>query len=651
MSAVCGIFNIDGNMVSEEKASKMMEKLNIYSFNDTGTYLNNEIFLGCGIQYITKESQKEILPVYSKYKGLAVTADAIIDNRQELFSIFDVSEEEAKHIADSKLILMSYEKWGHDCPKHLVGDFAFAIWDEENNELFCARDHVGARTFYYYYSENVFSFCTVMKPLLTHNSNSTDLNERWITDFLALDGIQHEFECNETIYKDIFQLPPSCSMVVSSNSIRINKYWNPIKDIKPLRLDTDEEYEEAFRKVLGEAVNCRLRSINEVGIMLSGGLDSSSIACMAAKTLSKYNKRLKGFSSIPITEYKNNKSKYYVPDESEYIESIKTKAENIDVCYCRSDHKNSITNIDYFINIFEQPYKTVQTLYWYNELIEKAAQSGCNILLNGQFGNSTISDGEFMPYALALYKKLKFVTLFKEIKAFSNLKKIPKSRVCKVMFKATLPYKLRKLASEILDKNFDRFALVPVSTDLIKKWDVGKRFDEKSYNQHTRPVLDYYEEQEYVVDQLAFSHIGAIETKISLANGIVIRDPSKDKRVIEFCLSLPSEQFVRDGHERYLIRRAMKDILPDKIRLNTSTRGLQSADWIQRLEPVWEDVCNELEDMLGDEEIRPYINYDKLEKELIQLKNGLDEKKSDVIRMLLITLVFSKFIKSLNKGN
>lgn len=650
LSAVCGIFNIDGSGLSKENASKMMDELKVYPFLNTNTYLKDEIFLGCGIQHITPQSCLEILPLYDKEKGLALTADAIIDNREELFEIFNISKESGKNVTDSELILMVYEKWGHDSPKHLVGDFTFAVWNEKNKELFCARDHVGTRTLYYHYSKSVFSFCTVMKPLLIH-SDIVTLDEKWITDFLSLNGIQHDFEVDKTIYNGIFQLPPSCSMTVGKEGIKIEKYWNPVRDVQPLRLENDEEYEEAFRKVLAEAVNCRLRSSSEVGVMLSGGLDSSSIACLAAETLRKHNKRLKGFCSIPIKEYKNNKSKYFVPNEMEYVESIKTKADNIDVCYCTSEGKNAITNIDYFMNVLEQPYKIVQTIYWYNDIVKNASQSGCRVLLNGQFGNSTISDGEFLAHALTLYRDFKFRTLFKEIKEFSRLKKIPRRRVGKVMMKAVIPFKVRKTIDGMLYRDFDRFGLVPVNRELIRKWNVERRFDEKHYNEFTERFLDYYENKEYTVDPLAFSHIAAIETKLSLANGIVIRDPSRDKRVIEFCLSMPSDQFVRDGNERYLIRRAMKDIIPDKIRLNTSTRGLQSADWIQRLEPAWEDVCRELECILRDEEIHKYIDCNKLDKELSDLKYGLDENKPDIIRMFLITIVFYRFIKNFNKKN
>lgn len=651
LSAVCGIFNIDGIGVSEEKVSKMMDGLKVYPFQNTNTYLQEEMFLGCGIQHITPQSCSEILPMCDKEKGLALTADAIIDNREELFEIFNISKESENNVTDSELILMAYEKWGHDSPKHLVGDFTFAVWNERNKELFCARDHVGSRTFYYYYSDNIFSFCTVMKPLFVHFENSMDLNERWITDFLALNGIQHEFETDETIYNGIFQLPPSCHMIVNDKGIKIEKYWDPLKDVKPLKLKSDYEYEEAFRKVFFEAVNCRLRSTNEVGIMLSGGLDSSSIACVAAKTLSKYHKNLKGFCSVPMEDYKNNKSKFFVPDESNEIELIKEKADNIEVSYCRSDGRNSATNIDFLINILEQPYKTVQTIYWYNYIVEQASQNGCKVLLNGQFGNSTISDGEFMSHALTLYRSFKFPTLYKEIKAFSRLKRISAKRVGKVILKAAIPFKLRKAVDSITNKDFDRYSNVPVNRTLIEKWNVSKRFNEKYYNEGTERFFDYYENQKYTVDPLAFSHIAAIETKLSLLNGMVIRDPSRDKRVIEFCISMPSDQFVRNGNERYLIRRAMKDILPDKIRLNTSTRGLQSADWIQRLEPMWQEICGELESILEDEEIRTYIDCNKIKEELINLKDGLDESKPNIIRMLIITVVFYRFIKSVKKEN
>ncbi|MHC1681575.1 MAG: asparagine synthase-related protein [Clostridiaceae bacterium] len=646
MSAVCGVFNLDNSSIINEQKSMIMEKLKIYPLDDIGEWTGQGIFLGCGIQYITPESQRELLPLYDKKSLLSITADAIIDNRVELAENLEFSKEALNQITDSELILLAYKKWGEECPKYLCGNFTFVIWDAVKKNLFCVRDHVGARTFYYHYSDNVFSFCTVMGPLISLFDKKMELNERWVTDFLALDGIQHEYECDETIYKGIFQLPPGCSMSINLNGIQLKKYWDPVKDVKPLRLNSDEEYEEAFRNIFSEAVNCRLRNIKDVGIALSGGLDSGSVACLATKQLLEKDKRLKAFSSIPIKNFiDKNPSKYFIKDESNNIEILRNHVGNMDVTYCRCEGKNSFLDIDFFINIFEQPYKSVQTLYWNNDLVKKASDNGCKVILNGQFGNSTISDGEFLIHALTLYRERKFITLLNEIKSFSKIKKISTYKVNKELFKAIIPFSLRKAISKIKNKDYDRFAEVPVNPDLIKKWNVEERFDKKHYNVLTERFLDYYEVQDYTVDPLAFSQIGAIETKMSLNYGIALRDPTRDKRVIEFCLSLPSDQFVRNGEERYLIRRAMKGILPEEIRGNRSTRGLQSADWIQRLQPHRKEIYEELNEILDDFEIRRYIDCNKLKEYLNQLKEEIDESYGSIIRMLLITLVFSRFIK------
>lgn len=648
--AIWGIIHMDNNEVSVEQGKSMMDKLSLYKL-DKIKYLNRDnVFMGCGLQYITMESEKEILPFYDEDRGLVITADAIIDNRVELFNKFNISKEAWENITDSELIIMAYEKWGQDSPKYLVGDFSFAIWDEMKKELFCARDHVGKRTFYYSYYNNIMYFCTVMKPLFVAYNENMKLNERWITDFLALRGIMHESECNETVYKDIFQLPPAHTILLNKDEFKKTQYWNPLKCIKPLKLKSDKEYEDEFKRVFFEAVHCRLRSSSDIGIMLSGGLDSGSVACVAAKKLSEEGKELKAFSSVPMVGFEDKTPNYYVSDESDYIEAVRKHVGNMDVTYCRSEGKHSLKDIDWFLDVLEQPYKTIENSFWSNEIAQVAAITGCKVLLDGQYGNSTISYGDFIIHALTLFRDKKFITLAKEIKGTSRLYKVHPYRVSKAVAKAVIPYKLREIIEKKRNKNYDRFEKSPVNVQLINKWNVETRFDEKQLNLKIERYLDLYETHSYIVNPLAFSHIGAIETKISLVHGIVKRDPTRDKRVIEFCLSLPSDQFVRDGQERYLIHRYLEGILPDKVRLNISTRGLQSADWIQRIVPEWNSMCDSLEMHLNDSGIKHYINVDKIKKELFSMRDIPDEKRQHVVRMIIITFVLSEFIKKSYKN-
>lgn len=643
MSAIWGVQHINNKLISEKIGQSMAEKLKIYKFDSFKSWKKNNLFLGCGVQCVTPESLIEVLPLHDEGRELVITADAIIDNREELFGLLNVEVGFQKNITDSELILIAYEKWGKDCPKYLVGDFTFAIWDEKKKILFCARDHVGKRTFYYYYDNEIFAFCTVIKPIFELFDKKPKLNEKWIADFLALIGVVQSIENAETIYEDIYQLEPAHSLTLDIKGIHKKQYWNPLKEIKKLKLKSDTEYEDQFKKVFFEAVHCRLRSIADVGIMLSGGLDSGSTACVAAQKLSAEGKELKAFTSVPMDGYKDKNPKYYITDESEYIQTILDKYKNINIEYCKSEGKDSVSDMETYINILEQPYKAIENSFWVFGITEKAAQSGCKVLLSGQYGNSTISYGDFDMHIKTLFTQGKVFKINREIKGFSRLYNVPEKRIRKNVVRVLLPYNLRRIVSRLINKDSNKYQYSPINKQLIKMWNIDKRLKKVGFNMLPQKFYTLRDTHKFIVNPIAFSQMALYETKLSLAYGIADRDPTRDKRVIEFCLSLPSNQFVRDGQERYLIRRNMKDILPDKVRLNYETTGLQAADWLERLKPLWGNIYSQIKHALNSGIIDSYIDINKLMKELETVKDGVEENYN--MRMLLITLVLSKFVE------
>ncbi|WPC43294.1 asparagine synthase-related protein [Clostridium sp. JS66] len=644
MSAICGIYNLIGGKVLEQINSAMMEKLKAYPNDFSGTWEKNQVFLGSVIKYITPESSLEKLPYFQSENGLVINADAIIDNRRELLSLFNIPVTEWCQIPDSRLILLAYIKWGEECPKHLVGDFAFVIWNEKTKEMFCARDHVGKRTFYYYNSTEVFAFCTVMKPLLIIKENPNELNDAWIADFLALQGPIHEVDCNHTIYKNIFQLPPAHTLKINPRGIVIRKYWNPL-DVPKLHLKSDEDYEEAFREVFFEAVNCRLHSVGSVGIMLSGGLDSGSIASIAALKLEEEGKRLKAFTSIPISDYKDWLPKTAIADERDYIKAYMEEHRNIDVTYCNCEGLNSVNCIDELIDILEQPYKFVQNSFWLNDIALKAAQSKCTVLLDGQSGNYTISFGNITSYLMTLYRKGKLISALREIRDYSKFYNRTYSSVFKYFLKIVLPDCIKSIYHKINAIDEKNELQVPVNSEYASKWNVNDRLKKVGLGPYLKNNLDIQEVHRFLANSVLFSHAGAIETKLSLKYGIAKRDPTRDKRIIEFCMSLPGEQFVNKGKERSLIRRAMKGILPDKIRLNYTSRGCQSADWIQRLLPDWPNIKRELQYIIKCKTFEKYLDTDKLQKVLNDIGDHPKDDSYECIQMIIISIIFGRFIK------
>ena len=177
---------------------------------------------------------------------LALTADARIDNRPELLRTLRLGDSD---VPDSELILAAYEKWGEDLAAHLVGDFAFALWDGHARKLVCARDVMGIKPFYYYAGGEVFAFASEIKGLLAHPEVPRRLNETKVVDYLA--PVFEDLE--QTFYEGIYRLPPAQVLVVEEGRIRRRTYWE-LDASRELRLGSDEAYVEAFREVFTEAL-------------------------------------------------------------------------------------------------------------------------------------------------------------------------------------------------------------------------------------------------------------------------------------------------------------------------------------------------------------------------------------------------------------
>jgi asparagine synthase (glutamine-hydrolysing) len=175
-------------------------------------------------------------------------------------------------LTDAEFILAAYERWGDDCVKHLLGDFAFAIWDERRQRLFCARDHFGVKPFFYTHTADSFNFSSTLNELKV----STTLNEIAVGDYLLFGVNQDQ---STTIFKDIQRLPPGHTLIVENNQIKIQRYWAPSLPAE-IRFRDPDSYVERFSELLTLAVQDRVRTAR-VAVSMSGGLDSTSLAAIA----------------------------------------------------------------------------------------------------------------------------------------------------------------------------------------------------------------------------------------------------------------------------------------------------------------------------------------------------------------------------------
>ncbi|MEH7112164.1 lasso peptide isopeptide bond-forming cyclase [Neobacillus niacini] len=648
MSAITGLIYFNGEPIDELSGNKIMKAQNCFPADTIQKWQSFNVFFGCHAQWITAESIGECLPYYDFDRKLAITADAIIDNRSELFEKLQIKDSERKNISDSKLILLAYQKWGEDAPKYLIGDFAFMIWDEKKKLLFGARDFSGGRTLYYNHQGSRFSFCTTIEPLLTLPNVQKQLKEEWLAEFLAISSVVDTVDVSITPYKGIKQVPPSHSISVVGNKASLKRYYT-LTSGEQLKLKSNEEYVEAFQDVFNEAIKSRLRTFRNVGSHLSGGLDSGAVVSYAVRQLSRENKQLHTFSYIPPSDFIDYTPKYLMPDERPLIHSTVQYVRGIKDHYLDFEGKNSFSEIDHFLEILEMPYKFFENSFWIKGVFEKANEEGIGVLLSGGRGNLSISWGSALDYYAILLKRMKWLKLFKELNHYRQ--NVGGARLGRIPG-------IAKVAFPIIDRVFSSsnqyyFPLL-INQEFARRTDIYNKLKEHGIDQSGWLASSniFKQRQNHFEDLFHWNATNTLATKLSLRYSLLKRDPTNDLRVIRYCLSIPEEQYVQNGLDRALIRRSTEGYLPNNVRLNQRIKGVQGADWVHRMVPHWNVFMEEMQQLSNDERILEFIDGARIKKALLKAKEGPrpEHATKPEYRLLMRSLIVYRFIKKIEGG-
>ncbi|KHE69231.1 lasso peptide isopeptide bond-forming cyclase [Halobacillus sp. BBL2006] len=644
MSAIAGIYNKNQQQIPTEFGQALMNSLSKFPADDIRTLEKENVFLGCHAQWITPEHVGETLPYYDHDRKLAITADAVIDNRNELFEMLQINKFLREGMSDSELILYSYHKWGENCPKYLIGDFAFMICDELQKKLFGARDFSGSRTLYYNQNQSQFSFCTIIEPLLSLPGTKKVLNEEWLAEFLAISSVIETVDTFTTPYKGIKQLPPSHSITVVNNEVSLKRYC--ILQGEKLKLKTNEEYEEAFNEVFHRAVEDRLRTHKKVGSHLSGGLDSGAVVSFAVNSLRDKNKTLHTFSYVPPKDFYDFTPKYRVADETSFIKSTVSYVGGIKDHYLDFKSKSPLDEVDTFLEILETPYKFFENSIWLKGIFEKAQEKNIGILLNGGRGNMTISWGPALEYYGVLLKRLQWVKLLKELRLYSNNLQVNKSRSLSYVIRLAFP-QINKVSPKV-----DKYhSLTLINSEFAQRTDVFNNIKSHGIDENKATLPNIFEQKKSHFEELFhWNATNTMGTKLSLRHSIWKRDPTNDLRVIRFCLSVPESQFVQKGLDRALIRRSLKGKLPEDIRLNQLYRGVQGVDWVHRMTPAWNMFVDELEELKNDNHIFEYLNEKVVNSAIEKVKDGPKPEYAldPYFRIAIRSLIVYRFLKKFN---
>jgi asparagine synthase (glutamine-hydrolysing) len=591
VSAICGIVNFDGKPVEKSDLETMVASSPYRGPDGTHYHLDGNAGFAYLAFQVTPESVHERQPLISDDGRLVLVADVRLDNREELAGKLgialgvpvgagpasgsrpcrrlsgDNNEEHRRQgrlsqghhpqknsgtgksqLADSELLLHAWLRWGKTCVDHLLGDFVFAVWDRQKQELFLARDPLGGYSVTWHKVGTTLFFASETTAILDLPTVEPRIKQVNVAKVLA----HMPRGAEETFFESIFYLPAAHWMRASPEGLDIRKYWD-IDPEKQIEYASEGEYAEHFLALTDQAVQSRMRSARPVGVALSGGHDSSLLAACAARNLSVaglVQHRIKSFSYV----FDHCKE----ADERQYIEAV-TDHCDLDAEYLVSD------DLWTFRELETQPVP--RDYLWTNcysqlpsSIARAAGETGCGVLIDGQFGDALCS-GQSLVTAEML-QQARFVELFSMLRSQAGGTNW-RQELIERGIRPLLPSWLRRSWRKIVPAR-----LAPFVSGLQEHW--VRRLQEDSAGAQEFGVMKHLgpaRKQRYgYLMNASWSHgFAAARGQVYNRRGIERVSPFFDRRIVEFIMAAPPEQLTCPGKYRRLQTNAMKLVLPSQV--------------------------------------------------------------------------------------
>jgi len=645
VTAIAGILYFDKRPVDPKFLKGMQDILEPYGPDAQHVWHESGVCLLRNLRRITPEDALDSQPLMSSNRHMMLVFDGRIYNREELAETMEIPHRRTQRMADSAFVLKAFERWEENCLERLLGDFALAIWHKRAERLFLARDPMGHRPLYWYKDNEFFAFATLSKGLFAIPGVPRQLCEERMADYLALLPMKG----SESFYKDIFRIEPGHFLVVEKGQVHTRRYhhFDPEHQIV---FKNENDYVEAGRELLSQAVRCRLRSTKLIGAHLSSGLDSSTVAATAAGLLQAEGKSLLAFTAVPRKGFHGPVPKGWHADEGPAAAALAARFPNMDHILFRPGGRTPMDDLSEKVQLFDRAPLNPCNLVWFQGIQADAAQRNCNVLLTGQMGNMTISyDGR--PRLANLLRRGRWFEWLREIRATV----LPTdTRLRGAIMQSVGPFLPIPLWRAI---NARRGRVIPtlndytaIHPDLIRRTNLYQRALQAGWDLNYRPWSDGWKMRTiimYRMDQ-GDNFTGSVG-----GNGIELRDPTSDLRLVKFCLAIPEDQYFKNGQSHRLLHRLMKHTLPPEI-LNSKTRGLQAADWYEGTSAAKDEIKAWLDVLEATSEAPKYLNLKRMRMLFENWPRGGWERSSVVQNyrfLLLHGLSVGAFIHYVEKGN
>lgn len=592
MSALFGIYHLDGSAVDPHELACMNAALAHRGPDGAQCWQAGPVGMGQRLLCTTPESRHERLPYTEDAAGVTITADARLDNRDELLTALGWQNGDAVTLPDSRLILAAYQRWGTACVEHLVGEYAFAIWDAQAQRLFAARDVFGIRPFFYYHGNGAVYFASQIGGLVCLPAVPRAVNEQYLAFYL----VEMLPEASQTSYAGILRLPPAHTLTVDRHGVCVQRYWTP-NPTTELRLSSDAEYAEAFREQFLRAVHAQMRSAAPLASTLSGGMDSSSIACAAREAMVGQGSSLQTFSA--------SFSSFPTCDEREYYQTV-TRMPGIQAHTIEMDTISPFRAYLQTQPFVDEPFFGY-TVYLHWAMYQAAQAQGVRVLLDGHGGDSVVAHG-FL-YLHELFRAGRWGTLLRETRAM--VQRQPGYTVPQLLkdwvWSPLVPPGARTAWRRLHGRSDGAHLLArsPMAASFRTQLGFAPVLE-----QQLQAELQPHTVREDQCLELAGNPVYPLmfeaHQAVALGCNLDVRYPFFDRRLVEFCLSLPASQRIAEGWTRMIFRRAMEGILPPEIQWRAGKSNLSPYYYRTIYQRDQELLLEVLEE--NRERLAPYID-------------------------------------------
>jgi asparagine synthase (glutamine-hydrolysing) len=650
MNTIFGQIRLDGGQADPRELAEMAGALTVHGPDGGGLWSDRAAGLGHRLTRITPDDCFDRQPITSADGRLILVFAGRLDNRSELLANLGRGPRAIEETPDSQLRCVLWGD-GASCLSRLVGDFALSVWNTREQQLFLARSPLSLQPMYYWRNASAVAFATMPKGLFALSYVPRELDRERLADFL----VSAPPDQGSSFYRGIQRLPAGHCMRISRGQREIRRFWSP-PALESLSM-SDADCIEAARSLFDRAVSDRLRCHTPVGIMMSGGLDSTSVAASAAISLGP--EHLSTFTEVPSEVWCGKVMPGRYGDETRYVEAMRRRYSNLESNLIRADGRFYLDRLAELFHATEEPYANASNRVWVESILEFCQQRGLRAVLTGAAGNLTISwpGRDLLPRLLRGAKWSRALReargLRKHGQARSTLRALAAHGIMPLLppplWRAV--QRLRNPRDSALRTSHPWLVSSMIHPEFARSQRILERAAAKSHDFRPGPVSNSRQLRIQTLEHMNDGLSGII-TGYRTLYGVEMRDPTSDQRLVDFCLSLPEEMYLRDGTSRYLMREAMASRLPNEI-LAQRQRGQQGADWLDRYLAASSELECELEGQEGCELAREILDLPRLRTMVANLPKVTADDKNvirDVRGVLDKALMMGRFLRWFESG-